>query len=93
MIIHGAMPSYFKMKDRGQMCANVVIIIMTKLFGGAQIGHYFMEDFPLLFCYINHKRGKVKNVFILNFTVVGEPHCWSPEKNEEMGENEENCGF
>ena len=57
MIIHGAMPSYFKMKDRGQMCANVVIIIMTKLFGGAQIGHYFMEDFPLLFCYINIARG------------------------------------
>ena len=68
------------------MCANVVIIIMTKLFGGAQIGHYFMEDFPLLFCYINHKRGKVKNVFILNFTAVGEPHCCNPEKNEGMGE-------
>ena len=80
MIIHGTMPSYFKKKDRGQMCANVVIIIMTKLFGGAQIGHYFMEDFPLLFCYINHKRGKVKNVFILNFAVGGEPHCCAGEE-------------
>ena len=25
-----------------------------------------MKNFPLFFRYINHKRGKVKNVFILN---------------------------
>ena len=49
----------------------------------AQIGHYFMEDFPLLFHNINHKRVESEKCFIRDLP-PGETVSYREEKDEDF---------